>query len=142
MLFFGYYLMRRLDKFLDSGGFSGSTAARTKQAVLIFGEPEIAGPLARHLGKKGVTYRITDRPDISDDAAFLAVAAISGSDLDNLLLCAHAKRLWPDVLSFAVCNDITYKNVFDSTGIDRIFVPGPEQPDLLESLKGWVDSND
>lgn len=141
ILLYGYYLMRRLDKFLDTGGFGNSAAVRSNRAVLIFGEPEIAEPLARYLREKGVTYRVVEDPDLSGDTVYLAVAAVSGSDLDNLLMCARAKRLRPDISSFAVCNDTTYQNVFDSTGIDRVFAPGPGRPDLLEYLKGWVDCN-
>lgn len=136
---YGYCLMRRLDKYLNARSISNRSSEIIKQSVLIFGEPETAEPLIRHLEERGITYRVTPRPELSEDTALMAVAALSGNDLDNLLLCAQVKRLCPDALSFAVCNDMTYKNVFNSAGVSRIYTRGPGQPALPEALKGWID---
>jgi len=142
ILLYGYTLMRRLDKFIAAGGIPESPAARGAQsAVLIFGVPEFTGALAARLAEKGVSYEITDRPEIPEGASFPAVAALSESDLDNLLLCSTAKKLRPDILSFAVCNDVTYRRVFDSAGIGCVFTVGAGGASLPEALKGWVDAN-
>ena len=141
ILLYGYYLMRRLDRFIAAGGIPESPAARRQSAVLIFGGPEISGTLAASLEEKGITYEVTDHPDLLEYSAFLAVAAISESDLDNLLLCSEAKRLRPDILSFAICNDMTYKSVFDNAGIGCVFSIGVGNTSLPEALKGWVDAN-
>lgn len=141
ILLLGFHQMCQLDRFSASGGFSDSTAARAEHAVLVFGEMDVTEPLACYLRSKGITYQVIDRPDVVQDACFLAVVAASRSDLDNLVLCSCAKRLWPDVLSFAVCNDATYRNVFRSVGIDCVFDGNPGRPALLESMKGWVENH-
>ncbi len=137
---FGYYLMFRVDRFLSAEGFTdGPAVVSAKHTILVYGETELAEALVDYLREKGVTYLVTNRPDIPENASFLAIAAVSKNDTDNLLLCSQAKKLWPGVILFAVCNDLTYKNLFDFTGVNQIFTGSYETSVLLESLKGWVD---
>jgi len=135
VLFFGLYIMHQLNNFIESGGFADSVQTRAKQAVLLFGDAEIVKVVAECLSSYGITWQDTPTIIIPEETSFFAAVAVSRNDLDNLTICRRAKRLWPDVMLFAWCNNSTYQFLYTDAGVKNVSTGTPDTPSILLAIE-------
>ena len=140
VLLFGYYIMVRLDRFMENGGFADSAQSRAKHAVLLYGDPELTGVAAGCLDSRGVTWRAAPSAPLADNASFLAVIALSRRDTENLALCRQAKRLCPDALTFAWCNDADDAFLYADAGVNRAPTGSADASSVRSAVETWLDS--
>ena len=115
----GYYLMGRIDKFLNTRTLA-DTAHEDCEKVLLYASEKDYAALKSSLMSNNIPVLSTGEPDIPENARIIAVLAISNNDLDNLLLCNKAKHLFPDAYLVAKCNDAVYQDIFRDTGVQHI----------------------
>ena len=119
---FGYILIGRVDSFLEKGGFSGFSGDTVRKDVLVFSSSEKqnneAESMISSLTDLSLSYDIVQRPQIPDKCSYDIVLTISGNDMDNLMLCATAKRVYTKVFTLAKCNDKRYECIFCREDVD------------------------
>lgn len=129
----GFWVMKRLDKALfEQTDFAcAGTEPGKKAKVLIFVdengedfEAEIHA-LMHELTFSGIPYERTTNPGYQKLENFSCVLALSGKDLDNVLLCHQAKRLRPEIGTIARCSRNVYREIFHEQGVDRIISNAP-----------------
>lgn len=122
---FGFLLMRRVDGFLTGGGFHKTPGDSVVKDVLVFSEcakqSDEMNAIKDSLGGLAKQYDIINKPQIPEKCRYGIVVSISDNDMENLMLCAMAKRLYVDVFTVAKCNDKRYEPVFCRDDID-VFV--------------------
>lgn len=142
---FGYFLMGRIDRFFSGEKNSRDIAsdffgAGHKNAVLIF-DPKTgtAGyPSCDVLPEDLVKCVATDEPEIPGSFHFNALFALSGSDIDNLLLCCKVRHRFPKAYLCAVCNDLAHVGLYRDARVNRI-LSGRLPPDALRAfIRGEV----
>jgi hypothetical protein len=136
----GYAIVGRIDKFLNNASIGvcsdADEYANNKSEVLIYPSEGLPSGLLQLLLREGIGYCLITEPSMPDNSEFSALIAISGSDLDNLLLCSEAKYMRPATVLFARCNDSIYLSIFEKIGINRIFTGKLSADELLLSMKG------
>ena len=138
ILLFGYYIMSRIDAFLQHDSFIDNPNRQNEPVLLIYTtkktDPLLATLLPR-LYRQKVRFLIVFDPHVPFKANVYAVLAISGSDIDNLLLCREAKHRFAEVYTIARCHDPLYRHFFQEAGINRILTG-----DASDSLFTYLDA--
>jgi len=140
VVLFGYAVMCRLDKFMENGGFAESARARSRVAVLVYGDMELVGAAGDCLDRLGVTWQQSPSAEIPDSASFLAVVALSRSDRENLALCRRAKQLWPDAMTLAWCNDADDAFLYADAGVKSAAAGAPDAAAVQAAVENWLNS--
>jgi hypothetical protein len=140
VMLFGYAVMCRLDKFMENDGFAEGTRARSRAAVLVYGDPELVGAAGDCLDRHGVTWQQSPSAEIPDSASFLAVIALSRSDRDNLAVCRRAKQLWPDARALAWCNDADDEFLYADAGVKSAAAGAPDVSAVRAAVENWLNS--
>jgi hypothetical protein len=136
ILLYGYFLMRRLDQFIERGGFAREPDEKAKMDILLYGEPEMLVQVHRALTDAQIRFDVTDEPEVPDGTAYRWIAALSKDDERNLLVCLAARRKNASIRTMAKCNDRVYEEVFRQTGITVVLHEGDAAQRILACLKG------
>ncbi len=130
----GYLMMVRLDSFIESGGFIEGPEALIEPTVLIYDPHRDQDALEKSLLQHQIRFQCITEPHVPENMIPVVVAALSDSDMDNLLLCNEARHLHPDLFTVAVCNDALYTHLFKESGIKQVFYQNFPEKILLECL--------
>lgn len=136
IILYGYFLMGRLDQFIERGGFVKEPEASTEKEILLYGEPETIDRISHALDAAAITYDFTTEPTIKDGTIYHWIGAFSKDDTNNLLICLSAKRKNSGIRIMAKCNNNIYENVFKQTGITMIFQKDIPINRILACLRG------
>lgn len=102
--------------------------------TLLFGQEEDIFSAREWLKKSHFCYDEVDAPALPREGIFRLLLALSKSDMDNLLLCAAARRRFGGIKTAARLTDTVYLPVFKEAGIDYI-LPGNGDTEIMELLK-------
>lgn len=136
ILLYGYFLMRRLDQFIERGGIAKEPDEQEKVDILLYGEPEMLEQLRRALMDAQARFDMTDEPEVPDGTAYRWIAALSKDDERNLLVCLAARRKNAGIRTMAKCNDRVYEEIFRQTGITVVLREDDTANRILACLKG------
>lgn len=132
ILMLGYFVMQRLDHFIERGGILDSPEGRANQGVLIYGAPEVGKQIHR-IGMKCKT--LTD-PIFPEDGLYSALFALSRDDRGNLALCHMARQADPGITIIARCSALNLQGVFETMGVSRLLGAEESVEPLLAELWG------
>ena len=135
ILLYGFFLAKKFDGFLAKGNFRPRPAAHETKEILLYGAPALLRPISLLLEQNGVGADYSDAPLLCENAAYLYVFALSESDLDNLLLCADARRALRGVKTIARCNNSVYRPLFEKSGVSRVLDLAPSAEQLVAIIK-------
>jgi hypothetical protein len=135
-MLYGYLLVRRLDRFIERGGFAEEPDDPIEKDILFYGEREALDEVCRALDGERVSYDLTAEPEIPYGAAYRWVGALSKDDASNLLVCLAARRKNKDIRTIAKCNDRIYEDVFRRTGVTVVLHGDATAHRILACLKG------
>ena len=130
---YGLYLMRGLDRFLDEEKALQKEAKATEYAV-IFGKSQDEEKIAVWFEKAGV--RVIFLESVYIDQSWKKVnylAAVSGSDIDNLSVCNLFQKLYPSAQIFSYCNESSNMKLYKQAHI-TVFSEKEEFMQRLELL--------
>lgn len=136
ILLYGYFLMDRLDQFIEQGGFIQDPEVPKEKEILLYGEPETIDEISHALDAAAITHDFTAEPIIKDGMIYHWIGAFSKDDVDNLLICLSAKRKNSGIRTMARCNNTIYENVFKQTDITMIFQNDIPINQILACLRG------
>lgn len=128
----GFFIMRRIDAFIEGGGFLDSPHGRANAGFLVFG----SHAEAERLRRAGFRCVETEVPDIVAEVRYAALFAVSDSDEDNLLMCRNAKAYDPGMPVIARCGSARLREAYLGSGADRVLAPGETLDALLSELRG------
>lgn len=126
VMIYGFRIMMYIDNFLNQGGFQREGESIVSKKVLVMQSAEIQSEDAdmiealTMLNHYAATYDVIYSPLIPDSCTYDYVMALSGSDVDNLILCAESKRMLQGAYTVAKCNDKVYESVFHREDVDEI----------------------
>jgi len=106
----------------------------TEQGTLLFGQEEDIFSAREWLKKSHFCYDEVDAPSLPRKGYFYLFLALSKSDVDNLVLCAAAKRQYEGIKTAARLSDTVYLPVYKQTGVDYI-LPAQGDAEIMELLK-------
>lgn len=132
MLMLGYFVMRRLDNFIERGGILDSPQGRANQGVLIYGAPEVE----EKIHKIGMKCKILTEPIFPADGPYAALFALSRDDRGNLALCHMARQADPGITIIARCGAPNLQGVFETMGVSRLLGADESVGPLLAELRG------
>lgn len=133
LLVLGFFVMRRLDTFIERGGILDGPQGRANQGILIYGAPEVE----EKIHKIGMKYKILTDPIFPRDGLYSALFALSQDDRDNLALCHMAKQADPGITMIARCSTPKLQGVFKTMGVSRL-LGAEESVDLLLAELGGI----
>lgn len=133
LIVFGYFVMCRLDSFIERGGFAGDTLGRANYGALVYGSPKAVASIQ----KAGIVCRQLEMPTFPDDGPYSAFFVLSQDDCENLALCYSAKRADSGIYVVARCNTPVLYRAFEAAKADRILA-SEEQVDALFADFGGV----
>jgi hypothetical protein len=136
IVFFGYFIMSRLDAFFQNGGFVDNPPVKIERSLVVFCVKHaelLLGKLEPSLQQYGFRCCLISEPHVPVPVSIMAVLALSDNDLDNLLLCHEAKHLCADVYTIALCSDQLFRHYFHDAGIDQVLM-GQQSVDSLITL--------
>lgn len=134
----GYLMMARLDHFIEIGGFIEGADALMSRIVLIYAPNRDQTGLQKSLTQYHIKFQCIPEPHVPENMIPVVVAALSDSDMDNLLLCNEARHLHPELFTIAVCNDAMYSRLFKESGINRVFHQNFPDDKFLELLQNQI----
>lgn len=132
IILLGFVVMRRIDRFMESGGITDSLQGRANNGVLVFGAPEAVAKMA----KAGIKCAELTEPALPEDGSYSALFALSGDDMANLALCHAAKKADPGITVVARCGSPELRGVFADAGADCLLTAGEAIGPLLARLRG------
>lgn len=132
LLTLGYFVMRRLDDFIERGGILDSPQGRVNQGILIYGAPEVE----EKIHKIGMKCKILTDPVFPEDGLYSALFALSQDDRGNLALCHMARQADPGITIIARCSAPNLQGVFKTMGVSRLLGAGEPVDLLLAELGG------
>ena len=111
------YIISKLDKFLEGGGFKNESDEAPPCAVVL-GQTDLAKEVTELLEAKGISVILLTEPFIFEqEKRFYYMFALSESDADNMVLCKIGKKLFSIEKMISLCNDLKNENVFRSEKI-------------------------
>ncbi|WP_069998987.1 hypothetical protein [Cellulosilyticum sp. I15G10I2] len=111
------YLMIKLDKFLEKGGFVTEDDKICPFAIVL-GETDLAKQMTELLEKNGISVLVLAEPFLLEkEKSFQYIFALSESDVDNIVLCKAGKKLFNIEKMISLCNDQRNENIFRSEKI-------------------------
>lgn len=132
LLVLGFFVMRRLDDFIERGGILDSPQGRANQGILIYGAPEVEEKIHRI----GMKCKILIDPIFPEDSLYSALFALSQDDCANLALCQMAKQTDPGITMIARCSAPKLQGVFEAMGVSRLLGSEESVDPLLAELGG------
>lgn len=135
---FGYLLMGRVDRFLEKTFPDAQMVRPEICAALIFGDLSRQDVLEQLMGKHHIACLKLSEPHVPDHLKLRLVLAVSGNDMDNLLLCNEARHIDPSVVTIAKCNNSIYREIFEQAGISRILTDALFDDAVLQAVTAWI----
>lgn len=132
LLVLGFFVMRRLDDFIERGGILDSPQGRANQGILIYGAPGVE----EKIHKIGMKCKILTEPIFPKDGLYSALFALSQDDKKNLSLCHVARQADPGITMIARCSTPNLQGVFKTLGVSRLLGPEESVGPLLAELGG------
>lgn len=129
IIIYGFYLMSRLDRFWENGGFSDVQPDYILKSVLILVDAEQM-PLTKAVLKS--KYECVHEPVVPQNTVFKSIYALSQNDMNNILLCAQAQKV-DHPFTVALCNNKQYLSVFQDYRIDKVVFSLAEAYTLFDS---------
>lgn len=114
-----FYLISKLDRFIENGGFSDIPQDYVLKDVLVLADTERIPDIQAVEKKRVRLCEYTCEPSMPEHAVFKSVYALSRNDMDNILLCAQAQKAYR-TFTVAMCNNRQYLSVFQNYHIDRV----------------------
>lgn len=136
IVLYGYLLMHRIDRFFDEQPMGEKPLDLSQKDVLLFGNPEDLKTLCQQLGMASLSFDCVDEPKLCAHTIYRFVGAFSCSDIDNLQLCASAKRDQEDIRIVAKCNDLIYENIYKHTGASLVLRKDAECSQIFSFIEG------
>ena len=130
-MLYGLYLMRGIDNFMDEEK-KLQKKDRKKEYAVIFGKSSEEEKIAGWFEKAGI--RPIYLESIYIDKNWKKVnylAAVSGSDIDNLSVCNLFHKMYPGVQIFSICNEKSNMKLYRQSHIN-VFT---EKEELLQRLE-------
>jgi len=116
-LFYIGYLMSKLDKFLEKGGFKTKDDEICPVAIVL-GTTDIAKQIIAILQNNTIPILILAEPLLlKQEQSFRYVFALSESDMDNMVLCKIVKKVYSVEKIISLCNDRKNEGMFMSEKI-------------------------
>lgn len=116
-LFYIGYLMSKLDKFLEKGGFKTKDDEICPVAIVL-GTTDIAKQIIAILQNNTIPILILAEPFLlKQEQSFRYVFALSESDMDNMVLCKIVKKVYSVEKIISLCNDRKNEGMFMSEKI-------------------------
>lgn len=131
LIVFGWLVMWGLDRFLRGWKRRRPAvqAVHALQTILLYGADKSCLPPALW-----ETCDAVDTPNFPAGGEYRLVLAVSDSDLNNLMLCAAARRAVQSVQMIARCNDSVDRAVFHDHHVD---VTVSDAAELQALLSNW-----
>lgn len=135
---FGYLLMGRIDHFVEMT-FPDAPIVRPETcAALIFGDLSRQDVLEQLMLQRHISCLKLSEPHVPDHLKLRLVLAVSGNDMDNLLLCNEARHVDPGVVTIAKCSNSIYRDIFERAGISRILTDSLFDDAVLQAVTAWL----
>lgn len=132
LLWFGYQVMGRIDRFLATKPIPSEEHS---PKVLMYDPKHQINDVTQHLEMKADEVVILSIADVQTQTTYQYVLAFGDQDLDNLLLCIQAKQKVPTCKTFALCNDTHHEKLFQHDLIDHYYTSLPHPSQLIHHLK-------
>lgn len=126
-----YRWMCHLDEFCGLKADPAQDSEYVWKDVLLFGKD---ASLCMSLRTQRLDCDVVECPAFPLLRMYRIVAAVSESDLDNMLLCTLAKQRDPSVRTIALCNDQVYREIFDQPAVDAVVT---DRQDIMKTLAAW-----
>lgn len=111
------YLLSKLDKFLDQGGFN-TDENQTGPVAIVLGKTSMAREITRLLEENNISVlNIVEPFLLEQEQNFCYLFALSESDVDNIVLCRLGKKLYSIEKIISFCNDEKNERIFSSENI-------------------------
>ena len=116
-IYFGYYVMTKLDKFLAEKGFAAEKD-EIRPAAVIMGETALAKEIGGLLERDGIrVLRITEPFLIEQGQNLRYLFALSENDADNIVLYKIGFKVYGMEKMISLCNDSRNEGIFIREGI-------------------------
>ena len=135
----GYYLMTKIDRFLDQSPLDVQNNSPAVYSVIISKESLHYDEIRNYFSENNIYCyhsEILD-PDIIRECQLSL--ALSHKDLDNLLFVSQVKHLNPQIEALAVCNNPNYHHLFLTIGVDLILGKNQTPFEIISAMKGRAD---
>lgn len=130
VIVFGFYLMVLVDDFLDANYIKSLQEMNTSKMVLIFTDHSSKEAFESICEDPRCNCCIIDNSIFPDSEKLSVFFAISSDDSENLFMTKLAKKRNKDLRVVVKANNIIYKDLYRSIGVDRI-MSGPVTEDTL-----------
>ena len=111
------YLLTKLDKFLVEGGFQIEYKEMLPVAIVL-GCNDLATQVAQLLQKNGIPVLNLSEPFLLEQQqSFRYLFALSEKDVDNIVLCKVAKKVYGIEKIISLCNEGKNESMFKSERI-------------------------
>ena len=128
----GYFVMRRIDRYVDGGNILDSPEGRQNCGVLVYGAPDAVSGIQ----KAGLRCNELKETAYPADGLYAALFALSGDDRANLVLVQAAKRADPGIYILARCNAPELRPVFEAAGASSLIGEGEPVAPLIAQFGG------
>ena len=106
------YILSKLDKFLEKGGFM-MAEDEVYPIAIVLGETSLAKQMTELLEKDKISVWPLKEPFlIEQEKSFRYLFALSESDADNIVLCKIGKKLFNVEQIISFCNERRNENMF------------------------------
>jgi hypothetical protein len=106
------YLLSKLDKFLEKGGFV-MKKDETYPIAIVLGESNLAKQMTELLEENKISVWPLKEPFLLEqEKSFQYIFALSESDADNIVLCKIGKKLFNVEQIISFCNESRNENMF------------------------------
>jgi len=128
---FGYFVVRRMDRFFSYRGPDSAPPGRQKAELLVFGTP---AELER-IQAAGFRCLMADAFFLPENGCFSALLALCGDDAENLAMCRKMRRCDPEIYVIARSGTALLSEAYTAAGADRILLPGESLEGILNELR-------
>ena len=129
---FGYFIMDRIDKFLENNNFSvyDNTSQGLiyfdddeEEKILIFGENELTNLIKEFCDDQNYPYKnIVDINNINYNYKYLSLLALSDNDTDNLTISSICKKVCSIQYTIAICNSISNLKFYNQLNLEKVLL--------------------
>lgn len=131
-MLYGLRLMDGIDHFLDDENRLKKVKVKKDVCAIVFGKNGLEDKVGVWFEKAGVKVVYLENIYIDkgwEQVGFLA--AVSGSDVDNLSVCNLFSKMYPGARIFSLCNEEGNRKLFRQAHV-RVFT---EKDELLQQLE-------
>jgi len=115
------YLLSKLDKFLEDGGFKTDDNDKSPVAIVL-GKTYMAKEITKLLKKNSISVVNIVEPFLLEQQQNICyLFALSDSDVDNIVLCKVGKKSFNIEKIISFCNDKKNESLFAKEKIPYIF---------------------